>query len=258
MLLIAGRKHSVVAYEKSWTERSIILTDRISKILIGGVVLASLGLAGLAYARPGYFTNVSYLSGILFVEVMVAAIWMYRRVYFSLNLFTFLLAGVDLPVGSIWNLVRWVTLGVGAFVGVLIMTKERRFSFHSFHLVALFAVLAALVSASVSRYTAFASLKALSLALLFAYAGMGARLAVLGRENRFFSDLLNGCEVFVGAVAVFYIAGIEAMGNPNSLGAVMGVAAAPLLLWGTLACEKRQVRRRHAVMFVICSVLSVS
>lgn len=230
------------------------MTDR-SKILIGGVVLVTLGLAGLAYARPGYFTNLSYLSGILFFEVLVAGIWMYRRVYFSLVLFTFLLAGVDLPVGSIWNVVRWVTMGVGAFVGVLVMTKERRFSFHFFHLVALFAVLAALVSASVSRYTALALLKALSLVLLFVYAGTGARLAVLGREKQFFSDLLNGCEVFVGAVAALYIAGIEVMGNPNSLGAVMGVVAAPLLLWGTFACEERQVRWRHAVMFVICSAL---
>src|SRR5579872_1741280 len=184
-------------------------------------------LAFLAYSRPGYFTSKTDLGGLLALECMVAAIWLYRRAFFALVVVTFLLAGMDLPVGSAWTAGRWFVLGLGALVGLAIILKERRYSFGMFHVLAFFSVLAALVSAAVSRYTAVALLKVLSLFLLYMYAATGARLAVINRENRFFEGLLIGCEIFVALIAVFYLLGIEAMGNPNSLGAVMGVVGAP-------------------------------
>ncbi len=77
------------------------MTERIPKSVIrGGVVLGPLVLAYLAYSRPGYFTSQTYLGGLLLLELLAAAVWMYRRCFFPLVMVTFLLAGVNLPVGS--------------------------------------------------------------------------------------------------------------------------------------------------------------
>jgi O-antigen ligase len=232
------------------------VTERIPKsVLVAGAILAPIFLALLAYSRPGYFSSQTYLEGLLVLEILCAALWMYRQVFFPLILIAFLFAGTGLAVGGGWTLARWVFLGVGAAAGCLIMLKDHGHRFGLFHTVALFAILAALVSAAVSRYPDLAMLKALSVFLLFVYAGTGARLAVAGREPRFFSGLLVGCEIFVGLIAVSYLLGREVMGNPNSLGAVMGVAGAPILSWGTLLNEKPWIHRWHLAMFTICMYL---
>ena len=147
---------------------------------------------------------------------------------------------------------RWLFLAAGGLVGFFIMLKERRHSFALFHTVAAFCVLTAVISASVSRFPTVALLKALSLFLLFLYGATGARLAVTGRENRFFGGLLTGIEIFVAANAVFYVLGIEAMGNPNSLGAVMGIFGAPILLWGALLEGEPFVQQRRWLLYGIC------
>jgi O-antigen ligase len=233
------------------------MTERIPKsVWIAAAALGPLVLAYLAYSRPGYFISQTYLGGLLLLEFLAAAVWMYRRVFFPLVIMAFLLAGVDVPVGHFWTAVRWVFLCVGALAGSVIMLKERRYHFGLFHVLATFAVLATLVSAAVSQYPNITLLKALSLLLLFLYGSTGARLAVTGRENRFFAGLLLGCEVFVGAVAAFYVVGIGVMGNPNSLGAVMGVVGAPILLWGTLVSEKPSDRRRRMVLYAISMYLT--
>lgn len=232
------------------------MIERIPKsVLVAGAVLASLVLAYAAFRRPGYFTSQTYLGGLLLLELLIVAVWMYRRVFFAVVIVAFLLAGVDLPVGAFWTTGRWAFLSVGALAGSIIMLKERGHRFTSFHAIAGFAVLTALVSAAVSRYPDVALLKVLSLFLLFLYAGTGARLAVSGRENRFFDGLLLGCEIFVAANAVFYGVGIEAMGNPNSLGAVMGVVCAPLLLWGALLGGERFAQLRRTVLYAVCMFL---
>jgi len=224
-------------------------------IAVAAVVLGPLVLALFAYSRPGYF-NQTYLGGLLLFECMAAAIWMYRRVFFALVIVAFLCAGVELPVGSVWTAGRWAILGVGALVGSAIMLRDRKYRIGWFHVLAMFAVLAALVSAAVSRYSTLSLLKVLSLLSLFVYAGTGARVAAAGRENRFFAGLLLGCEVFVGAVGAAFFAGIEVMGNPNSLGAVMGVVGAPILLWGILVSEGTFTRRRRIALFAVALYLT--
>jgi O-antigen ligase len=233
------------------------MTERIPKAaLIAAIVLGPLILTYLAYSRPGYFTSQVYLGGLLLIEFLAVAVWMYRRVFFPLIMVAFLLAGVDLPVGTIWSAARWVFLCVGALVGLSIMLKERRHHFGLFHVLAMFAILATLVSAAVSQFPSVTLLKALSILLLFLYGSTGARLAVTGRENRFFAGLLLGGEVFVGALAALYAVGIEAMGNPNSLGAVMGVVGCPILLWGTLVSEKGFDRRRRMALYAVALYLT--
>lgn len=218
-------------------------------------VLGALGLAYFAASRPWYF-NQTYLGGLILLEFLAAAVWKFRQVFFPILIMAFLLAGVDLPTASVWTSARWVFLSVGALVGLVMLLKDRQQHFGIFHGVALFAVLAAAVSAMVSQYPTFALLKVLSLGLLFLYGASGARLAVRGREARFFAGLLLGCELFVGSMAVFYfVARTGIMGNPNSLGAVTGVVCAPLLLWGALIAPRDFVRRRRLVMFLLCIAL---
>jgi O-antigen ligase len=224
-------------------------------IAVAAMVLGPLLLALIAYSRPGYF-NQTYLGGLLLFECLAAAVWMYRRVFFALVIVAFLFAGIELPVGSVWTAGRWAILGVGALVGSSIMLRDRKYHIGWFHVLAMFAVLAALVSAAVSRYSTLSFLKVLSLLTLFIYAGTGARVAAAGRENRFFAGLLTGCEIFVGAVGAAYFVGIEVMGNPNSLGAVMGVAGAPILLWGILVSEETFPRRRRTALFAVALYLT--
>jgi len=102
-----------------------------------------------------------------------------------------------------------------------------------FHLTALFALTAALVSALVSPAPTTAALKVLGLFLLFLYSASGARLAFHGHEVNFTRGLLLGCEVVAYGSALFYLVlHIPVFGNPNALGAVMGVVVVPVLLWG--------------------------
>jgi O-antigen ligase len=233
------------------------MTERVRRIvLIAAVILGPLVLTYLAYSRPAYFTSQLYLGGVLLFEFLAVAVWMYRRVFFPLIMVAFLLAGVDLPVGTVWTAARWVFLCVGALVGLVMMLREGRHHFGLFHMVAMFAILATLVSAAVSQFPSVTLLKALSILLLFLYGSTGARLAVTGRENSFFVGLLIGCEVFVGALGALYAVGIGAMGNPNSLGAVMGVIGAPILLWGTLASEKPFDRRRRMALYAVALYLT--
>jgi len=234
------------------------LSDRIPKVAlllaVGGVLLPAMAL--LAYSRPGYFTSPTYLGGLALAEFLFAAVCLYRRIFFPLVILSFLMAGTGLPgAGGVWLAVRWAVLATGAFVGSFMMLKERRHRFGLFHALAIFAILSAIVSAAVSRYQELALMKAISLLLLFVYAGTGARLAVTGHENRFFNGLLNGCEIFVGGIFLFRLVGAEVMGNPNSLGAVMGVVAAPVLLWGTLLDEGSFAQRRRQICFLLALYL---
>lgn len=209
-------------------------------------------LVGLAYSRPGYFTSEMYIGGLIGLELLVLTIWQFHQVFFAVLMYAFLSAGSDLPGGSVGTKARWFLLGVGAVVGMIIVLKERRFRFGFFHLVSLCCATSALASVAVSRYPTLAALKALSLFLLFLYTVSGGRVAVEGRENRFLGSLVTSCEILVAGIAAFYGAGIEVMGNPNSLGALMGVVGAPVLLWGTLISKDVFTRRRRAVVLFLC------
>lgn len=225
-------------------------------VLVGASCALPLALVFFAYTRPGYFNNQIYLGGLLVIELLVAALCFYRRVFFPVVIVAFLLAGVDLPVGTMWTSVRWLFLGVGAIAGCFIMLKERFYHFGLFQSIATFVVLTSLISASVSSYPKVALLKVLSLFLLFLYATSGARIAVAGRESRFFLGLVVGCEIFVGITALLYFAGIEAMGNPNSLGEVMGIAGAPILLWGALLGGPSAGNRRRWILYLLSLYLA--
>ncbi len=227
-------------------------------LLAAGAICGVVCLAYLAYSRPGYFTSQTYLGGLLALEFLAVAVWFYRRAFFPLVIVTFLLAGMHVPLSSVWTMARWGVLAAGGMIGSVIVFKERRFSFGTFHIIALFSILAALMSSAVSRFTTVSSLKVLSLLLLFAYASSGVRLAVENRESRFFTGLVVGCEILVGVIAISHFLGMSVLGNPNSLGAVMGVVGAPLLLWASLVPQETFTRRRRLALCAVAGYLTLT
>jgi O-antigen ligase len=114
-------------------------------------------------------------------------------------------------------------------------------------------------SVVVSWYPHVALLKAISLLLLFLYCAAGGRLAILHREEAFVSGLLIGCEVITYASAVSsFVLRIGIFGNPNSLGAVMGIVVVPVLLWGVLVAQEPQLAQRRAVALLVALSLLLS
>jgi O-antigen ligase len=221
-----------------------------------GIVLGVSLALYFIYSHLQYFSDVSFLGGILLLEVIIASLWKYDQRFFVLLMITFVWAGMHVPLQGAWTAGRWVVLSAGAVVGFIVWTKTPRRPFGSLHLIAFFCICAAFVSATVSPFIQMASLKALSLLLLFVYCASGARLAVLGREDRFFRGLLWGSEIAVYTTAICYFGlGQRIWGNPNSLGAAMSIGLFPILLWGWLPSAGSVVRLRRLAALLLCTYL---
>ena len=233
------------------------MSERLSRTLLPlGFVLGCLFALGLAVYRPWYLNNYSYLGAAIFIEILVVALWKYQQRFFPLLMIVFLWAGTDVPLSGVWTSGRWLVLALGAIAGFVIYLRGRDHFFGAFHVVAFFCVIAALISAMASSYPQVALLKAASLLLLFLYGASGARIAVAGREASFFSGLLLGCELLVYVSAIcYFVLHLEVYGNPNAMGAVMGVVATPILLWGVLVSEGTSARRRRTFALVLCLFL---
>lgn len=215
-------------------------------------------LASLVFDQlhPGYFSDVKYLGALIGLQIILASLWHYDVVFFPLVLAFFLWSGMDIPLSTVGRTARWFVLAVAAFAGFVMWMREHRRTFGLFHLVALFCVVAAVTSAAVSADPSTSLLKALSLFLLFLYAATGARLAIWGREVQFIEGLLLTCEIaaYLSAVAYLLI-GWQIFGNPNSLGAIMGVAVTPLLFWAVLVARTPAQRYRRLIALVLSGVL---
>jgi O-antigen ligase len=236
------------------------VSDRLSRFSLPITIAISCLFAACAVVfRPAYFSNSDDLANLVFLQVLLAAIWNYRARFFPLLLVAFLWAGMVVPLNVAWTSGRWIVLAVGALAGLIVYARDQRYSLSTFHLLAFLCVVAALVSAAVSAYPHLAFLKATSLLLLFLYGSTGARMAVRERAVNFFSKLLLGCELLVYITAIsYFIFRDEIFGNPNSMGAVMGVAAAPVLLWGILASERPTTRWRRTFAFALALLLLFS
>lgn len=224
--------------------------ERVALYVLAGIV----GLA-VAYHFLAYFRSPMMLGAAIVIEITLASLWRYDKVYFPLTMVVFIWAGTNIPLAGPMGAARWLVLGVGALVGAALWMRGREQSFGAVHLAALFASAAALVSAIVSSDPLDSLLKVLSVFLLFLYGSTGARLAIAGRAWGFTQGVLRACEFMVYASALFYLAGWPVWGNPNSLGAVMGTAAMPMLFWGFVTAETRNKKYRMLLSVVICAVL---
>jgi O-antigen ligase len=224
------------------------------------IALGTIGVGGILFfeiaKRPGSIANSTYLGAMIAIELVLACLWRFETVFFPMTMWCFLSAATALPFAEESLTVRWLFLAVGALAGSFIwMRSSRTQHFGVFHLVALFAVLAALASASASGTPLTASLKAGSLFLLFLYASTGGRVALAGREASFVRGLVLACEVLVFLTAILTFAGHDPFENPNNLGAFVGIVAGPVLLWGALVAESRGERQRHYTALALCVVL---
>jgi O-antigen ligase len=212
-------------------------------------------LVVLLQLRPALFRDPIILGSLILFEIVLASLWHYQKLYFPLTMITFVLAGADVPFAGAALSARWLVLGVGALAGAAIWMRGRRQSFSLLHLAAFLCVPAATVSAIDSNDPATALLKVASLFLLFLYCSTGIRFALSGREADFMQGLLLGCEITVFGTGLFYAVGWAFWYNPNSLGAVIGVAMTPFILWGFLIAETRGVKYRRGVGLLICLIL---
>lgn len=225
-------------------------------ILFTGVLV----VAGMLLFRPGYFANTSYLELFLGAEIMLVALANYRKAFFPLLIVTFLWAGSAMPMHLGFLQARWTVLGIAASAGLAVYLHDRAHAFRTIHLIGLFCVLSAFVSASTSAYPSEALLKAVSLLLLLVYVAAGVRMAVpVLSPERFFRKLLLACEVLTWMSAVcYFVLRFAIFGNPNSLGAIMGVGVTPTLLWGFLTAETPQRKLRLNIELLLAWVLLLS
>jgi O-antigen ligase len=220
------------------------------------IPLICLILLAIVQRRPLLFANTTYLGAILAMEVVAVCLWHYEKVFLPVTIWCFLAAATALPFSGEGLTLRWVFLGVGALAGFFLWMKTNREThFGAFHLVALFCVFSAVASASSSAAAKVGILKAGSLFLLFLYASTGGRLALWGRERSFLRGLTTACEVSAFIAGAAYFAGYDLFGNPNNMGAFVGVIVAPVLLWSVLSTENSNERRRSSVALAICGVL---
>jgi len=226
---------------------------RNAKLAIWG--LASIAVLLWVRTHLGYFRNVNYLGGLIVIQIVLASLWHFETIFFPLLMGFFCWAGMDLPWTGVAFTGRWFILGVAAVFGFVMWMRQPQHTYTAFHLTALSCVAAALVSAMVSADPATAILKVLSLFLLFAYGATGARLAIRGREIPFMRGLLIGCEITTYITGIAYAAGMHIWGNPNSVGAITGVALVPFLLWGFLIATTRAQKYRYAIAIAIAGVL---
>lgn len=209
----------------------------------------------VVYRYLNYFGDVKILGGILGLEVVLACVWNYSERFLLLLMIAFLWAGLHLPLQAIWGSGRWAVLAMGAGIGCILWTRSPLKPSGWFHWMAFSCVGSAFVSSTVSIYFQLAFLKTLSLFLLFLYCATGARLAVVGREDRFFRGVQWAGELLVYFSAIAYLGGAAVWGNPNSLGAAMSIVVFPILLWGWLTSDSPALKFRRLVALLLCAYL---
>src|SRR5579884_887188 len=234
------------------------MNERGAKLLLFILLAAGLAVAiYLARSMPGMFGNTAYMGALVLLQLILVAIWNFRRWFFLLLMIGFLWAGIDVPMAMYWTSGRWALLAIGAVAGVVVYLAQPQHRYGAFHLFAAMAALAALVSALVSAVPSVSSMKALSLLLLFLYGACGGRAGIVGREREFVRALVIACEICAFATAIaYFVLGQETWGNPNSLGVAMALIA-PVLLWSALTTETRSARGRRMLAFVLAASLLI-
>ena len=106
--------------------------NSVKPLQLAGIVLG-LGMAlYFVYSHLQYFGNVSFLGGILLLEIRHRLLSgnMNER-FFVLLMIAFAWAGMDVPMQGAWTGGRWVVLSAGAVVGFIVWMKSPRRPFGS-------------------------------------------------------------------------------------------------------------------------------
>jgi O-antigen ligase len=209
----------------------------------------------LSVKRPYLFGE----SNLVALMVIVAAgliASQYETHFWMVMIAVFFWAGSAFPLASAMNVFRWVVLGVGTFLALgYYVRKKNRIPFNHLHLLGFFSVVAAFASAIVSVNPLLTLLKALSLAALFLYGSIGARIFWSRNPESFVRKLVLIAEGMVYFTAVCYLASFEVWGNPNSLGLIMGCVCWPVLLWRLILPGARRKPPRHFIALLVCGAL---
>jgi O-antigen ligase len=223
-----------------------------------GAAFCIITLIYLSLSRP-YLFDQSYLAECLGLQAALLIALQYET-YFWISLVTvFFWAGSAFPMSAPMNLFRWVLLGLAAIIGLGYYGKRTNdIKFNRIHLLGLFTVVAAFASVLVSTNPLLTSLKALSLAALFTYGSVGARILWARHPEQFIARLLFLVEALVYLTAICYSASFGVWGNPNSLGVIMGVLCWPVSLWRFLISRTRSEYVRGLSALCICGILLVS
>ena len=228
---------------------------RFKLFIAGAIIVVAALFVYLAFSSPASFTDSTRIAGLIFLEGLLVIAWRFERRFFPVLLLVFLASGTEVPAPSVWGNLRWVVLGFGSVAGLVLYLKNYRCAFGIFHLCAFFCCLTASTSAMFSNSPGASMLKSVSLLLLFLYGAGGARIAILGNAN-FPKRLLQACELLVCFTAVCYgVFNFSFFGNPNSLGAVMGIISMPILLWGSMTAETPAMRTRRNMFFLLALFL---
>jgi len=211
----------------------------------------------LSVKRPYLFGESNVISLlVLVVAGMIAS--QYQTHFWTIMISVFFWAGSALPLAGAMSLFRWVVLGLGAFLAIAYYARmANRIPFNYLHLLGLFTVIAAFASALVSVNPMMTVLKSLSLAALFVYASMGARVLWSRNPEAFVRKLVLMAEGLVYFFTVCYAASFAVWGNSNSLGLIMGCLCWPVLLWRFILPPARQGPPRRFIPLFLCGALLV-
>jgi len=235
---------------ESFNSKSI----RIFPLIAAGSILF---LLLMSVKRPYLFGESNVLA--LFVLVVAGLVAsQYATHFWTIMIGVFFWAGSAFPLAGGMNLFRWVVLGLGAFLAIAYYARmSNRIPFNYLHLLGLFTVIAAFASALVSVNPAMTVLKSLSLAALFVYASIGARVLWSRNPEPFVRKLVLMAEGLVYFSAVCALASFDVWGNPNSLGLIMGCLCWPVLLWRWILPANRQSSLRRFIPLFLSGALLV-
>jgi hypothetical protein len=228
---------------------SIALQRAIQIFLILALSVLLSGLLGSA--------DPLIMGALLGAAVLGAALLWYETLSLPILLATFLWAGMRVPFNNMAETARWVALGLATAGGLLHWNvRKKPFEFGSFQLLAALTTIVFILSYDVSPNPRMTILKGSSVALLFVYCSSGMLLYVAGREISLLRAACLACEgmVYVSAFSYIMLA-YPVFGNPNSLGALMGVVAWPVLFWKFMADRNRTQRYRNLCALTLCGWL---
>jgi O-antigen ligase len=211
----------------------------------------------LSVDRP-YLFGESNLLPLLVLVVAGFIASQYETHFWTLMIAVFFWAGSGVPLAGAMNIFRWVVLGLGAFLALgYYARRANRIPFNHLHLLGLFGVIAAFASALVSVNPLMTVVKALSLAALFVYGSIGARILWSRHPEPFLRKLVLMAEILVYFSAICYSVSFQVWGSTNSLGLIMGCLCWPVLLWRFILPTTGQKSPRHFIALFLCGALLV-